>query len=731
MQMNHLIYRIAGASVILPALLCAASARAQTCNLTDPATGPQYTDSGFNNGIDADGDGVADPDTNGGWNVTPSIFSDLGMQYVGTSFRFTGEVGTYVPLNGTSSSGRDLDWIRFSVSQACYLEITLSMGRMVDGTPVGFASPDQSYLAAYSGSVQASAKTILAGAYDSDGCPHVPLVRLPNGIEKFRIPAPAGDIVLVLSTPFNPSTAPNRYDGPIMYGLNVAISALDNASCGTSPNSCIAANGTGGCSDALCCETVCQFSPECCLVAWDAACVQVGVSECGNFLFACNAPIAENDCLTSPAAIDLSGGSITFGFDNTGANTDGPNNVNNLCSSNTAHDVWYLAGPAPTDGDLRVTMCGLGNYGDSVVSVYGLGASADIGDPSALPTKYVGCRDDSCDDDASGTTDSGGPSSITIVGTKQGNYYLIRLGSFLESGQNPADAPALTPGSMTVSYRSSLYDNGRQKKVKKVSDSSLVNLYYSAGYASSTNSGYVEAQPFTMVNGGSIDGFEFVGFNYSTANSLPAGAQIADTLHYAVYQRSGNWLSTFSDANGDLKLVEGTVTFNPNSYANINSDYGRRYFIDLPTPIDLFSGDYYFVVKPEKAGATNGAFGFFYYAADGIPQQSPTSFRPARWASLTWPTSTFGRYAASATPTYVVQTGDNVDLYYRTALRLKGVVNACFGDIDGSGAVDNGDVALTLLDYGPCPGCLSDLDGNGEVDFGDVALILLSTGPCS
>jgi len=41
------------------------------------------------------------------------------------------------------------------------------------------------------------------------------------------------------------------------------------------------------------------------------------------------------------------------------------------------------------------------------------------------------------------------------------------------------------------------------------------------------------------------------------------------------------------------------------------------------------------------------------------------------------------------------------------------------------------DVAFALLDYGLCLGCPTDLDGTGEVDFGDVALILLSTGPCS
>jgi hypothetical protein len=55
---------------------------------------------------------------------------------------------------------------------------------------------------------------------------------------------------------------------------------------------------------------------------------------------------------------------------------------------------------------------------------------------------------------------------------------------------------------------------------------------------------------------------------------------------------------------------------------------------------------------------------------------------------------------------------------------------ACFGDIDLSGVVDNGDIAFALLDFGACPGCQSDLDGSGETDFGDVALILLSTGAC-
>ena len=54
----------------------------------------------------------------------------------------------------------------------------------------------------------------------------------------------------------------------------------------------------------------------------------------------------------------------------------------------------------------------------------------------------------------------------------------------------------------------------------------------------------------------------------------------------------------------------------------------------------------------------------------------------------------------------------------------------CFGDLDGSGEVDSGDVGIVLLDTGPCGGCPTDLDGSGEVDSGDVGLVLLSSGPC-
>lgn len=65
-------------------------------------------------------------------------------------------------------------------------------------------------------------------------------------------------------------------------------------------------------------------------------------------------------------------------------------------------------------------------------------------------------------------------------------------------------------------------------------------------------------------------------------------------------------------------------------------------------------------------------------------------------------------------------------------INLNGVPDACEmrpGDLDLNNIIDFGDVALIMLDFGPCQGCLSDLDGSGVVDFGDVAIALLNFGP--
>jgi predicted outer membrane repeat protein len=54
----------------------------------------------------------------------------------------------------------------------------------------------------------------------------------------------------------------------------------------------------------------------------------------------------------------------------------------------------------------------------------------------------------------------------------------------------------------------------------------------------------------------------------------------------------------------------------------------------------------------------------------------------------------------------------------------------CPGDVDGSAAVDFGDLLLLLLAWGPCPGCPEDLTGDDAVAFDDLVALLFRWGPC-
>jgi len=61
-----------------------------------------------------------------------------------------------------------------------------------------------------------------------------------------------------------------------------------------------------------------------------------------------------------------------------------------------------------------------------------------------------------------------------------------------------------------------------------------------------------------------------------------------------------------------------------------------------------------------------------------------------------------------------------------SALTSLEVTEPCVAaDLDCNGSVDGGDVALLMLDFGPCTGCAGDLDASGMIDFGDVAILLL------
>lgn len=58
------------------------------------------------------------------------------------------------------------------------------------------------------------------------------------------------------------------------------------------------------------------------------------------------------------------------------------------------------------------------------------------------------------------------------------------------------------------------------------------------------------------------------------------------------------------------------------------------------------------------------------------------------------------------------------------------ITGVCPADIDGSGAVDFGDILAILSAWGDCPDCPEDLSGNGSVDFADVLVVLGAWGAC-
>ena len=710
----------------------------------DPDTAGDYTDTEFDSGADCSP--TAGVDANGGWNQLDAngdyMFLEAGDYAPGTSFRVKGVVGTYnSSCDGGNNNSRDLDWIRFSVTEPCYVTITLSMSDSA-GVPLdGVNLYDLFFME--QGSDPDTAIDLI-GEYGLDGCPHNMLYTFPNGQQQARFPVAAGELLLIVTTPFEPTPDVTVYGGLMSYGLDVGITGYDNVSCTTATNDCITTSESAGCSDGACCELVCGFVPGCCDSAWDADCVTEGVTSCGNFIYACENPWpgASNDCV---GAAELVLGLPAFiSFDCTDANADGPNDVVTQCSSSFSHDVWYIVGPTAAAGELLVTMCGQGNTGDAVMALYNLGESSDIGDPQDLPAKYVACRDDVCDDNGDGTLDLAGPAGINLIGVPANTFWLVRVGSFYDKDLT-VQAPGFA-GSMTVGFRAVFVDHGVQKYCVNAGTNSNVGLV--SGWSTSTLPKRWSMIPFEMTVSGSVDGFDFAAFDSSTPDVI-SWKIINRNADGGSYGLNGRPFGSTGDFDQSQVVAEGSVAHDfALDWSDVGDSIGERHFIDMDTAFQLEPGSYYFTCYGEYAdGSTGAAFAWAMYGETGMEQLTTAQVvidtdNAAGASSIgTWPAGTpHGWRGTGAGPKvcfyslgvdYTTQLTDNTGLLYNCSFNLKGqLAAACFGDLDGSGEVDSGDVGIVLLDTGPCVGCPTDLDGSGEVDSGDVGLVLLSSGPC-
>jgi hypothetical protein len=705
----------------------------------DTSTAGNFTDTRFDSGASCSDTGGVDE--NGGWNESPNVFIEAGNRSIGDSFRVKGVVGTFDGnCTDTGDSSRDLDWVRFHVSQPCYITVSLSMrdnaGNPLDGT----TKYDLLFIEQGSDSTTA---TDLYGAYGTAGCPHIATYTFANGVEQARFPVSAGDIVVVVTTPFPPASDNLAYHGPMPYGLDVSVTGYDNESCTTSSNDCTVASNTPGCSDGPCCDLVCGFSPNCCDSKWDASCVQDGVDQCGNFIYSCTDPWigAPNDCVGASELVLALPAFISF--DCTHANTDGPNDVARLCSSSTARDLWYTVGPMPYAGELLVTMCGQGNVGDSVISLYDLGTSADVGNPQDLPSKYAACRDDVCDDNGDGSIDTGGPAGINLIGIPAGEFLLVRVGRWLDT----SDPEALGfPGTMQISFRAVFVDHGLQSVTNNAGTNT--NLGLISGWSTAANPKRWSLIPFQMTVSGTVDGFDFAAFD----NTGPDEVQykvVTRSTGDASYGDTGRPFSASGDWDNGQVIASGSEPFDVTAYANVGDDYQQRFFVDISSPFALSPGDYYFTCYGAyQDGSTGASFAWLLYGRQSMLQKTTAAVNIDAANSAT---GTAGSYASGTPfgwrgigagpkmafynlgPAYTTQPSDDPALLYQCAFNLKGQLAAsCLGDLDGSNEVDAGDLGLLLLYYGPCDsGCGgADLDGSGEVDSADLGLLLLSFGPC-
>ncbi len=77
-------------------------------------------------------------------------------------------------------------------------------------------------------------------------------------------------------------------DGNLINGDGCSdLCEIEVDPCGPGAGDCCSANGTPGCDDADCCNTVCAVDPFCCNVSWDSICAEEAEDLCGGLCAVC------------------------------------------------------------------------------------------------------------------------------------------------------------------------------------------------------------------------------------------------------------------------------------------------------------------------------------------------------------------------------------------------------------------------------------------------------------
>lgn len=264
-----------------------------------------------------------------------------------------------------------------------------------------------------------------------------------------------------------------------------------------------------------------------------AVCLDIALGDPAN----CLPPPAMNDDCGNCDAISGEG---VFGFDNSGATTDGPPHAACLFfgEDQIENDVWFCW-TADCDGSVQVQTCGLTGV-DTKMAVYN-GIACPTDDSTLLA-----CNDDAC----------GLQSSLSFNATS-GQNYLIRIGNF------PGEVPGAGSFRITCLGVAPCNEPSANCHTRDVSDA-----------RNSTRGVFNAADDFTPDANGSITSICFWGTYFDGAGDCSASGPDSFEVKYYLDNGSnlpGALIASFSQAGATLTVSPAFPT--GNSIAGLVPEY--------------------------------------------------------------------------------------------------------------------------------------------------------------
>ena len=652
----------------------------------------------------ASGDGCAQvggaADINGGCNIIPAVFTDLGSIPAGGTLNVTGEFGTYDASGaGGAATTRDLDWFLVTTDGGTLTVTLQTQNELATG-----AMPNSVIFIKGNVGADPCLGNFNVGV-QSNACPHVQ-----------SYIGGAGTHLVVVTTPFETAGAAELYNCG-QYLLTLTHTPLSFPVCGTSSDDCTSAHAAGGCNLPACCDGVCSFNPLCCEVGWDQGCVDQAVTSCGLFIYNCAPPTGApaNDCAVNAQLITVGQSNVVA--NNVSAGTDGPTGPSATCLAKMGKDLWYTI-QAPANGALGITTCPSGDATtDTVIELYGLGTDPVITTARAatLPDMYIGCIDDSCPD-ATGAVIVGGPTAVTLIDAIGGEYYLVRIGGWYDDTTTTPDAADTFSVTLETSFQFVVFTTGAQHAIN--SNGTLTNLGLSSGCTAAATQQRWLAQPFSVPASSpewNVERITVKGF-------APAGVTNT-TLNYVVWDRpAGNPAPTAAN-----QRLAGSVPY-PVPYDAAADDYANGAH-DVGVAFALPAGNYYLTAYATNANCATvfSNFAWFVSAYDGINLLDAAG--PFAWRSATFPTPGFVRYTLPAT--FTMPSGADPADMYNAAFDIYGTPTTttppCAADFNGDHVRDGLDMTVILSNWGGTGG---DVNGDGTTDGLDMTVLLSGWGAC-